>query len=77
MLFPIKRLFFTFTFNFSLFLLLMIGIQNSSNKTKINFLINKTVNLPIGFIVGMSFIGGSLTGGILSSNFHNKNKENL
>ena len=72
MLFPVKKLFFTITFNFSLFLLLMVGIQNSSNKTKINLIINETVNLPISFIVGISFITGSLTGSILSSNFNNK-----
>ena len=70
--FSFKKFFFTITFNFSLFLLLMVGIQNSSNKTKINLIINETVNLPISFIVGISFITGSLTGGILSSNFHNK-----
>ena len=72
MLFSVKKIFFTITFNFSLFLLLMVGIQNSSNKTKINLIINETVNLPISFIVGISFITGSLTGGFLSSNFNNK-----
>ena len=72
MLFTVKKLFFTITFNFSLFLLLMVGIQNSSNKTKVNLIINETINLPISFIVGISFITGSLTGGILSSNFNNK-----
>ena len=72
MLFPFKKLFFTITFNFSLFLLLMVGIQNSSNKTRINLIINETVNLPVSFIVGISFITGSLTGSILSSNFNNK-----
>ena len=72
MFFSIKKIFFTITFNFSLFLLLMVGIQNSSNKTKINLIINETVNLPISFIVGLSFISGSLTGGILFSNFRNK-----
>ena len=72
MLFSIKKIFFTITFNFSLFLLLMVGIQNSSNKTKVNLIINETVNLPISFIVGISFITGSLTGGVLSSNFHDK-----
>ena len=72
MLFSVKKIFFTITFNFSLFLLLMVGIQNSSNKTKINLIINETVNLPVSFIVGISFITGSLTGGILSANFHNK-----
>ena len=70
--FSVKKFFFTITFNFSLFLLLMVGIQNSSNKTKVNLIINETVNLPISFIVGISFITGSLTGGILSSNFLNK-----
>ena len=70
--FSLKKFFFTITFNFSLFLLLMVGIQNSSNKTKINLIFNETVNLPISFIVGISFITGSLTGSILSSNFNNK-----
>ena len=72
MVFPVKKLFFTITFNFSLFVLLMIGIQNSTNKTKINLIINESVNLPISFIVGMSFISGSLTGGILISNLNNR-----
>ena len=72
MLFPFKKLFFTITFNFSLFLLLMVGIQNSSNKTKINLIVNETINLPISFIVGISFISGSLTGSICCLNFQNK-----
>tara|TARA_A100001035_G_C27615911_1_gene423200 strand:+ start:71 stop:292 length:222 start_codon:yes stop_codon:yes gene_type:complete len=72
MLFSFKKLFFTITFNFCLFLLLMIGIQNSTNKTKINLISNESVNLPISFIVGISFISGSLTGSILGANFNNK-----
>ena len=72
MLFSFKKLFSTITFNLSLFLFLMIGIQNSSNKTKINLIINESVNLPISFIVGISFISGSLTSSILLSNFNNK-----
>ena len=72
MLFSFKKLFSTITFNLSLFFLLMIGIQNSSNKTKINLIINESVNLPISFIVGISFISGSLTSSILISNFNNK-----
>ena len=72
MFFSFKKLFFTITFNFSLFLLLMVGIQNSSNKTKINLISNESVNLPISFIIGISFISGSLTGSILSVNFNNK-----
>ena len=72
MLFSFKKLFFNITFNFSLFLLLIIGIQNSANKTKINLIIDESVNLPISFIVGISFISGSLVGSILSSNFNKK-----
>ena len=65
-MFSIKNLLFVVTFNFSLFLLLIIGIQNSSSKTKVNFLINETVRIPISFIIGVSFISGSLTGGVLT-----------
>tara|TARA_Y100001933_G_C18917781_1_gene529657 strand:- start:467 stop:628 length:162 start_codon:yes stop_codon:yes gene_type:complete len=46
----------------------MIGIQNSLNKSKVNLLIAETVNLPISFIIGSSFISGSLLGGIISVN---------
>jgi len=72
MFFSLKKLFFTITFNFTLFLLLMIGIQNSTNKTKINLISNESVSLPISFIVGVSFISGSLTGSILGMNFNNR-----
>ena len=43
----------------------MIGIQNSSNKKKVNLLINETINLPVSFIIGSSFISGSITGTLL------------
>tara|TARA_B100000886_G_scaffold324875_1_gene269922 strand:+ start:197 stop:415 length:219 start_codon:yes stop_codon:yes gene_type:complete len=66
MSFPIKKLLFTFAFNSSLFLLLLIGIQNSSSRKKVDFIINETIRLPISFIVGGSFITGSLTGGLLN-----------
>ena len=68
MSFPIKKLLFTFAFNLSLFLLLIIGIQNSSSRKKVNFITSETVRLPISFIVGVSFISGSLTGGLLNIN---------
>ena len=67
-----KRIIFAITFNFCLFLLLMIGIQNSSNRSKVNFLINETINLPISFIVGTNFICGSLIGTFLSMNISEK-----
>ena len=68
-----KKTVFATTFNTCLFLLLMIGIQNSSNKSKVNFLINETVKLPISFIVGSSFISGSIIGSLFNLNLINKN----
>ena len=64
--FQIKKLLFTVAFNSSLFLILLIGIQNSSSRKKVNLIINETVRLPISFIVGVSFISGSLTGSLLN-----------
>ena len=69
----LKKIIFATTFNVCLFLLLMIGIQNSSNKTKINFLINETIKLPISFIIGTNFICGSLIGTFLTINISKKN----
>ena len=69
MLLLLKKIFFTFTFNSSLFLILIIGIQNSSNSAKVNLIISETVRLPISFIIGMSFISGSLTGSLLTTTF--------
>ncbi len=72
MLFFLKNLFYPVTLNFFLFLILMIGIQNSSTKKKVNLIVNETVSLPISFIVGISFIGGSLTGSIVKICLSNK-----
>tara|TARA_B100000242_G_scaffold87972_1_gene59038 strand:- start:809 stop:1021 length:213 start_codon:yes stop_codon:yes gene_type:complete len=58
----IKKLFLTTIFNSCLFALLFIGIQNSSNKSKVDLLIRESIELPIGFIVGSSFILGSVLG---------------
>ena len=68
MLFRLKKLIFVVTINFSLFLILMIAIQNSSQKRNVNLLITETVKLPISFIVGVSFIGGSISASLLSLN---------
>ena len=68
----LKKIIFATTFNSCLFLLLIIGIQNSSIKSKVDFLINETVKLPISFIVGTSFISGSLTGSFLNINLKKK-----
>ena len=62
----LKKLFFIILYNLSLFLILLIGIQNSSQKTKVDFLIFNTIALPISFIIGISFISGSITGNFLT-----------
>ncbi len=69
MLFSLKKIFFTIIFNSSLFLLLMVGIQNSENSRKVNLILTETIRLPISFIIGLSFISGSLTGSIVSTSF--------
>ena len=70
----LKKIIHSLTFNTCLFFLLLIGIQNSSNKSKVNFLVNETVKLPISFIIGTSFIGGSLIGSFLTINSRNNNE---
>ena len=61
-----KKIVFGLLFNTSLFLMLIIGIQNSSMKSKVNFFLDETINLPISFILGTSFISGNLSGTIIS-----------
>ena len=68
----IKKLLFTAIFNSCLFLILFVGIQNSSNKRKVDFLIKETIELPISFIVGSSFILGSILGSFIVINTHNE-----
>lgn len=51
--------------NLIFFLLLFIGIQNSSKKSSINFLSYKTVEVPVGFLVGLSCVIGSSIGSVL------------
>ena len=45
---------------------LCLGSQNLSKKYNLNFYINKTVPLPIGFLVGTSFTLGFMSGGLTS-----------
>ena len=68
MLLSYKKIFFNLIFNFSLFLLLMIGIQNSSQKNKVSFIVNETILMPLSFIIGVSFISGSFAGTLLTVN---------
>ena len=70
----IKKIFFMVIFNSCLFSILVIGLQNNSNKNKVNLLIEETVKLPLGFIVGSSFIAGSIIGNLFNFGLDNKNK---
>ena len=72
MLFSFYKLFLILTFNSALFWMLMIGIQNSSNKSKINLIFDETVKLPISFIIGSSFISGSILGSLLTFKYKTK-----
>ena len=68
----VKKIFFVATFNSCLFIVLVAGIQNSSNRSKVDLLIDKTISLPIGFITGTSFISGSILGNLLTLTFYKK-----
>ena len=72
MLVLLKKALFIITLNSALFLLLIIGIQNSSNKSKVKMIIGETVILPISFIIGLSFISGSVSGSLLTIDFRSK-----
>jgi len=63
-----KKIIFNFTFNTSLFISLLIGIQNNSNKARVNLIIDETIAFPVSFIIGASFISGSILGGLLPLN---------
>ena len=75
MSYSIKKFIFDLLFNGSLLVILIIGIQNSSNKTKVNFIVNETIELPISFIIGITFISGSMLGSFINiTEFLKKNK---
>jgi len=58
--------------NIILFFLMLITIQNSNHKGKVKFINIETVPLPISFILGSSFLTGSVLGSLIS----NLNKPN-
>ncbi len=66
----IRKLFYSAIFNTCLFAILFIGIQNSSNKSKVDLIIDDTVELPISFLVGSSFILGSILGSFIDFNIN-------
>ncbi len=74
MIILLKKVLFTITLNSALFLLLVVGIQNSSDRSKVKFIIGETVSLPISFIIGISFISGSVSSNLLTINLINNKK---
>ena len=74
MLVLLRKIVFIFTLNSTLLLMLIVGLQNNSYKKKINLLMGETVSLPIGFIVGISFITGSLMGSLITNNLSSPKK---
>ncbi len=68
----VKKLLLSAIFNSCLFLALFIGIQNSSSKSKVDLLFDETIELPISFIVGSSFILGSIFGSFIVFNMKNE-----
>ncbi len=69
----IKKISLIVLFNSFIFIMMLISIQNSNYKSKLNLIFFETINLPLSFIIGSSFILGSLTGTIAISNRREKN----
>ncbi len=66
MFFRIQLLTFNIATAILLIFFLCLGSQNLGKKYSLNFLINETVDLPIGFLVGTSFTFGLMSGGLTS-----------
>lgn len=54
-----------FFFNIFCFLFLIVGLQNHSQREKIDLIFFETVFLPVPFHMGTSFILGSTIGGLI------------
>ena len=58
---------YSLVFNLTLLIFLFISIQNSNNKKRVNLIFIESIDLPISFIIGSSFIMGSLVGNVIYS----------
>ena len=65
MFYSIKKVIFSGIFNSTLLIMLVIGIQNSGNKNKVNLIVSESVELPVSFIIGITFISGSILGSLI------------
>tara|TARA_Y100001978_G_scaffold121312_1_gene108247 strand:+ start:994 stop:1212 length:219 start_codon:yes stop_codon:yes gene_type:complete len=63
----VRKLFLNILSNSLLIIFLILTIQNSNHRNSVNLIFFKTISLPLSFILGSSFISGSICGGILQS----------
>ena len=66
MILKIKLFIFTITSSLLLIIFLCLGSQNLDERYKLNILVDETVELPKGFIIGISFTLGYISGGLNS-----------
>ena len=66
---------YSFLVNIFLLFFLLFAIQNSQEKKVAKIFNKETIELPISFVLGTSFIAGSLTGGLIFSILIFKNKD--
>ena len=66
---------YSFLINIFLLFFLLFAIQNSQEKKVTKIFNRETIELPISFILGTSFVAGSLSGGFIFSILSFKNKE--
>ena len=66
---------YSFLVNVFLLFFLLFAIQNSQEKKVAKIFNKETIELPISFVLGTSFIAGSLTGSFIFSILVFKNKD--
>ncbi len=67
MFLKLKLISFNIASSILLITFLCLGSQNLDKRYKLNILISETVKIPIGFLVGVSFTLGALSGGLTST----------
>tara|TARA_B100000212_G_scaffold338713_1_gene315750 strand:- start:1430 stop:1651 length:222 start_codon:yes stop_codon:yes gene_type:complete len=73
MFYKLKRVTISILINGFLLIGLIVSIQNSNNKSSVNLFGFETIQLPISFITGVSFISGTFLGGLLPIFISRKN----
>ena len=67
MLLKIKLLTFNITCSLLFIVFLCLGSQNLDKRYRLNLLFNETVELPSGFIIGIAFTLGFISGGLTAT----------